>query len=149
MGRRAASALLLGLIPHVVGADDTPRCAALTALVEQETTESVAPDEIADLAKRLNAETCGTALTQTGEHEIHCRWSFDYRADTAVRHHERLAARIRHCLDAIQVAPEQGVNHPDSFDQSFYRAGKISLSLSLKDKASLQKSFVFLRVGGE
>ena len=72
---------------------------------------------------------------------------FDYRAPEAEMMRRHLASGLKACLRATAVAAETGVNHPDSYDQQRFRAEGAELSLSLKDKAALDKSFVFLRVG--
>ncbi|MEL6996777.1 MAG: hypothetical protein AAFP68_00830 [Pseudomonadota bacterium] len=145
MRARAAGALLLALMPHVSVADDRTSCTALTGLVNQAAVETI---DLTNLTKHLNAETCGTALTTGGGREIHCRWSFAYRDEAAISLHDRIASDVQTCLNATAVPREDGVNHPDSYDQQRFHAGDVDLSLSLKDKAALQRTFVFLRIGG-
>lgn len=142
---RVIVAILAILMPLDALADETSRCADLKVLVEQASTKSVLLDAGASLAATLNAEHCGTALTQSGSRELHCRWSFAYRAAEAEATQDRLASDIRNCLNAAKVAPEQGVNHPDTYDQQLFRTEDAELSLSQKDKAALQRTFVFLR----
>ncbi|MEM9139173.1 MAG: hypothetical protein AAGB15_05025 [Pseudomonadota bacterium] len=90
--------------------------------------------------------TCGLALGADGATERHCRWDFPYRADAAVERLAALQEAAKACLGAAPVPVEPGVNHPDSFDQHIYALEGLEISLSLKDKAALSQTFVFLRV---
>ena len=144
--RRAIGAVLLLLLPFASHADDSERCTPLNALVAQAASATEDPHALSALSDQLKAEQCGTALSETAAREIHCRWSFDYRSDESVEMQDRMASDIRDCLHASTISPEQGVNHPDTYDQQLYRAGDMALSVSLKDKAALQRSFVFLRI---
>lgn len=74
-----------------------------------------------------------------------CRWSFAYRSAAAEDMFDRLAAHLSTCLGPPggEAAP---VNHPDSYRLLQFEAKEAVISLSLKDKAALQRSFVFLRV---
>ncbi len=134
------------LLPFESHADDSQHCAPLNALVERAASATDDPQAISAMSDRLKAEQCGTALSETASREIHCRWSFDYRSDESIEMQDRMASDIRDCLGASTISPEQGVNHPDTYDQQLYRAGDMALSVSLKDKAAMQRSFVFLRI---
>lgn len=74
-----------------------------------------------------------------------CRWTFAYRADAAVAAFEHLAEKLTRCLGP-PVDEDAPVNHPDSYRLVQFGAPDAVISLSLKDKASLQSTFVFLRV---
>ncbi|MEM9060643.1 MAG: hypothetical protein AAGD13_09290 [Pseudomonadota bacterium] len=138
----------MGFQPLVAMTEETLECSALTALAEQATAEILVPNKISALEADLSAQNCGTAITQRGRREIHCRWSFDYRAEAAIAFQDHVASRLRECLSAVDVAPEQGVNHPDTYDQQQFRADDLGASLSRKDKAAINATLIFLRVGG-
>ena len=74
-----------------------------------------------------------------------CQWAYDYRSTAAQIAFADLEREIAMCLSASakQDAP---VNHPDSYRLMQFDAEQTRISLSLKDKASLQKTFLFLRV---
>lgn len=144
--RRTIGAVLLMLLPFAAHGDDSQRCAPLNALVEQAASSTDDPQTLSDLTGLMKAEQCGTAITETAAREIHCRWSFGFRSDESIGMQDRLASDIRNCLNASAISPEQGVNHPDTYDQQLHRAGDMALSVSLKDKAALQRSLVFLRI---
>ncbi|MEL7469154.1 MAG: hypothetical protein AAFN27_11915 [Pseudomonadota bacterium] len=110
--------------------------------MNQATVETI---DLTNLTIQFSAETCGTALTTGGGREIHCRWSFAYRDEAAIKLHDRIASDVETCLNATAVPQEDGVNHPDSYDQQRFHTGDADLSLSLKDKAAIHTTFVFLR----
>jgi hypothetical protein len=91
--------------------------------------------------------TCQTSVNQTGGTSQHCAWPFAYRAGQAKQVFETLITAVPDCLgDATQVSNDQGVNHPDFYDLRIFRTDKVEVGVSLKDKASLQETYVFLRI---
>lgn len=144
---RHACAFVCGmlLLPDRAVASEPPSCAALTELTDLAGRKAPASASVISLARELGATTCGTALAPKGMNEVHCRWDFPYRSEPATDVWNRLAERVMGCLGARPVAPEPGVNHPDSFAQQRFEAEGINLSLSLKDKVALRQSLVFLR----
>lgn len=90
---------------------------------------------------------CTRALTLSGESQLHCGWAFSYRAPAATKAFQRLVKTVTDCLGAgATVTTDPRVNHPDSYHlQTFELEGR-EFGVSLKDKASLSKSIVFLRV---
>ena len=94
------------------------------------------------------AKACDLALTASGQRVYSCRWAWSYRSDKAAETFAALDRRIQRCLAVPAGSPEAGVNHPDSYRQHIYQSGDIRLSLSLKDKAALAQSLVFLLVRG-
>ncbi|WP_334067799.1 hypothetical protein [Nereida ignava] len=60
---------------------------------------------------------------------------------------KRLDATLANCFPAREMnGAVDIVNHPDSFDQKQFCAPEYDLSLSLKDKATLSQTLVFLRL---
>lgn len=74
-----------------------------------------------------------------------CRWAFKYRSQAAESAFERIANDLARCLGA-PAATDEPVNHPDSYQLVQFNGSDGIISVSLKDKASLQQTFVFLRV---
>lgn len=74
-----------------------------------------------------------------------CHWSFDYRSAAAEDAFDTIQDRLSACLGSTPVS-DAPVNHPDSYRLVQYEKEDALISLSLKDKASRQQSFVFLRV---
>lgn len=75
-----------------------------------------------------------------------CRWDFPYRADAAQAAFDAMSARLLACAGPDRLlADDQQVNHPDSYALNRYALRDKEVALSLKDKASLGKSLIFLR----
>lgn len=81
-----------------------------------------------------------------GAEVSHCYSAFAYRDAAALQALAELYADLSACFGARR-AQETGalVNHPDSFEQAQFCMNSGSLSLSLKDKAALQETLVFIR----
>ena len=96
---------------------------------------------------RLGADECSIALGKAGTQIYFCSWGFDYRSGEARRYFGELERDIITCLNP-QSPPkdDQRVNHPDSFTQQTYSVNGADISISVKDKSPLQKTFVFFRM---
>lgn len=92
--------------------------------------------------------TCDIATSPDGIRIYHCRWDYTYREPAAVELMRTINIEIQKCLGVQSRKIEDGVNHPDTYEQRLFRLGDINISLSLKDKAALNQSFVFLRISG-
>lgn len=94
----------------------------------------------------MKDETCRPVATLAGSGDV-CQWSFAYRAPDAVAGFERLTDNVRSCLGAdTERGADTPVNHPDSYDLRQFVAGGTLISVSLKDKAALRRTLVFLRI---
>ncbi|MEM6374950.1 MAG: hypothetical protein AAF686_01840 [Pseudomonadota bacterium] len=102
--------------------------------------EAHATDVPADLPAAQTAHVICSARP-----DLVCQWSFDYRSAAANALFGHISADLVACLGPAK-ALEPGVNHPDSYQLRQFEAPERLISLSLKDKASLEQSFVFLRV---
>ena len=90
--------------------------------------------------------TCGIALQSGGAKSAHCYVAFEYRADSAAAHFAKIESQLSTCFERISTdGAGQIVNHPDSFDQFRFCTASTTLSLSLKDKANLGQTLIFLR----
>ena len=96
----------------------------------------------------VTPDLCDVALTSDGVKLYHCRWDYGYRATDAFELLRTLNTEIEQCLGVQSRKIEDGVNHPDTYEQRLYRLGEINISLSLKDKAALSQSFVSLQISG-
>ena len=92
-----------------------------------------------------SAGICARSLTLSGGSQIHCRWPFEYRAPSAVNAFEALSTAVATCLNIAPIA-DQPVNHPDFYELRTYRVDGQDIGVSLKDKAALQQTYVFLRI---
>ena len=102
-----------------------------------------------DLAVPEGDAVCGTSLALSGAVSNHCYWSFPYRSAASVQSFDAMVQRVANCASVDgRLYGGDMVNHPDTYDlRRFMVAGNI-VNVSLKDKASLQKTIVFLRISG-
>jgi hypothetical protein len=89
--------------------------------------------------------TCSTYRTQASTTGTSCFWSHPYRG-AAVPH---IAADLWQSLTICrpgQILPQDSqVNHPDSYDLREWAHGADNYALSVKDKAALNRTLIFLR----
>ncbi|MEM7243026.1 MAG: hypothetical protein AAF429_12650 [Pseudomonadota bacterium] len=101
------------------------------------------------LAEDMGAEKCGLSNAGGGLFAHVCQWSFPLRDPAALSFFEEFEANALACLPLGEpLAPDQQVNHPDTYALKQYPFKDGVLNLSLKDKGALGRSFVFLRVSG-
>lgn len=121
-------------------------CAGTMALIAE---ASAGFPEAAELSPLAGAESCTMALALSGARSYHCAWRFPYRDGPARAAFEAFRRELETCLDpSSHGGADQRVNHPDSYDQRRFMAGAVWVTLSLKDKAALRSSYVFLGVEG-
>ena len=95
----------------------------------------------------VRAESCRPSLGLGGTKAVNCAWPFEYRAPQAHAAFEDTLHAVETCLGTHASAQLDGlVNHPDSYDLRTYSIAQGSVSVSLKDKGALQKTYVFLKV---
>ena len=91
--------------------------------------------------------TCTQSLMLSGGAQLHCGWSFAYRTPEALSAFNGLTATVRACLGPVAaVTDDLDVNHPDFYDLQTFQFGDREVGVSLKDKAALSQTCVFLRV---
>ncbi|MEM8793247.1 MAG: hypothetical protein AAGE80_16620 [Pseudomonadota bacterium] len=130
----------LFFLPSQVFAEDI--CAALDRMVD------VALERGSEASASIgDAEACGVALQADGK-APYCYWSFPLRAQEARSAFSRLESDLRTCLGSgLPYLPDQDVNHPDSYTAGSFQTNEAEIAISLKDKAALNQTLVFLRVG--
>lgn len=74
-----------------------------------------------------------------------CRWSFALGDPTSRALFENMRMQLDACPGRIGIEQDKGVNHPDFYDAWIFEFGDTALSVSLKDKAALKKTFVVVR----
>ena len=132
--RAAAYVALAMLWPALTAAETSVTCVP-----------NGSPDEIALTFSDTSSSECGTYLDETGQDATFCQWTFAYRSSPAREAFEAAEAALDGCFPKT-VTLSAHVNHPDSYDQVFYNAETQVISLSLKDKAQHQATYLFLRV---
>ncbi len=141
---RVRAALVLLLWPTFVQAD---RCAELRDLVEEAGSGQMRIDPVAVYA---DAQDCSVSRDERGGKTYLCHWAFPYRDAAATTAFEALDQEVRQCFDdAVTLPTDLAVNHPDSYDLRRYQFGQAVISASLKDKAALSQSLIFLRIDQE
>lgn len=75
-----------------------------------------------------------------------CLWSHGYRDPAARARFDALSAALEACLGHA-ISQDAPVNHPDSYVLRQFGQGAGTVYLSIKDKAALQRTLVFLRTG--
>lgn len=93
----------------------------------------------------IHLSGCGTTAGLNNAQTATCRWDFDLRAKHARMLFEARLAELQSCLPQYSQKTDDPVNHPDSYLLETFSQGSTRISISLKDKAQLQQSFVFLR----
>ena len=73
-----------------------------------------------------------------------CRGTFDLGAPQSRSDFEALTKRLTACASAAPVR-DKGVNHPDFYDAWAFAVEGGEITLSIKDKSALGKTFVVLR----
>lgn len=78
---------------------------------------------------------------------MHCGFGFDYRIPAATVAFDGLVAAVTDCLgETARVTGDLNVNHPDFYDLQTFRLEGQEIAVSLKDKAALLRTYVFVRV---
>ena len=96
------------------------------------------------------ADTCRTTRQLGGGSAYHCAWSYPYRSKHSRTALQTFLARIESCEGvARSTQPETGVNHPDTYEQWVFRVAGRTISVSLKDKAQLDRSYLFLGISAD
>ncbi|MGR3614489.1 MAG: hypothetical protein ACU0BB_00420 [Paracoccaceae bacterium] len=75
-----------------------------------------------------------------------CQWSFAYRSSHVEAAIKALVGEIENCSQAKVSGVPAGVNHPDTHTVYQYGTERMQITASLKDKAALGQSFVFLKI---
>jgi len=124
-------------------------CAADTLCVDIKALANPQTSRPLKLPAALSGETgtCRTSLAMSGATDVHCSWSFGYRAQAAEIVFRGLLDAVTACLgpDAVMTT-DTSVNHPDTYTLRTFSLDGQEISLSLKDKGALQQSLVFVRV---
>lgn len=119
--------------------------ANFAAIADQPTGDAGGHEATLTLA---GASTC-LVTRQAKRAWYQCAWVFPYRAKRATDTFDELAGKLDACLAGrATVHGDRSVNHPDTYAARRYDLEQAQVSLSVKDKAALGKTFVFIRVQG-
>ncbi len=125
-------------------------CADITAQVESAQSNFVQSDGERSLrSSRNEAGTCGLITSELGAVTHHCHWEFALRHVAAQATFDAFDQELKSCFGSYaKIIKDQNVNHPDFYDKNTYWLNDVSITLSLKDKNALGKTFVFVGVHG-
>ncbi|EBA02046.1 hypothetical protein RB2150_10649 [Rhodobacterales bacterium HTCC2150] len=85
--------------------------------------------------------------TECTADSLTCTWAFPYRAKEADNKFKKTLFDIQTCLGPnAKSNKDTGVNHPDSYDLWVIESDRTTARVSLKDKAALEKTYVFLQL---
>ena len=139
MTARFATVLVLSMTAGTAAQADL--CKGILALGSQ------GADIILTLPGTDETAQCTRSLVLSGGSQVHCGWAFSYRATAATNAFEHLVNTVTGCLGgAAHVTADQDVNHPDFYDLQTFQLNGREIAVSLKDKAALSQTYVFLRV---
>lgn len=94
----------------------------------------------------IKSASCGTAKGMDGKISNHCYWAFDFRSDSAKVAYRTLHQKFSECSQTQGDMRDEGVNHPDSYTLENFDFGTHDIALSLKDKAALNQTLMFVHL---
>jgi hypothetical protein len=95
----------------------------------------------------LDGNSCDRVAIGDGGSQFFCAVEFPFRSTDARGVYDAYVLELRACFDAsVEVPVGPAVNHPDSYDQTVFEVDGRQLSVALKDKGALQKTYVFVRL---
>jgi hypothetical protein len=96
-----------------------------------------------------DAERCALTRSLSGANAYHCAWKFPYRDTSASTTFDALNQMMRGCFEqSPDTVTDSPVNHPDTYVQRRHVVDQVVVSVSVKDKVSLNETYVFIGVQG-
>ena len=155
--RALLPAILLSILPIAPGAAlAQDLCNHLDALIGHAQIGFVglaesSPEEAEDQSAKTGlADASGCSVRKTTQGNVYlCDWAFPHRAKQAYDRFESLARDVHDCLGERAVLHnDQSVNHPDYYALRRFETDRASVSVSVKDKAALDRTYVFVGIQG-
>lgn len=140
--------LVFAGIASALPAQATPFCDQLDASMAAAGTVDARAEavQITLPGNQTERATCSFSIDLSGARSTNCRWAFGYREQVAADAFAALLRAASVCAGSdIGVTSDQKVNHPDFYDLRVLQVADGEVGLSLKDKAALQQTYVFLR----
>lgn len=102
-----------------------------------------------DVTRALaGASYCRVTKTSRGS-VYHCAWEFPHRAEPAYDAFDELVRSVNECIGQhATLHSDQSVNHPDYYASRRFEVEQADVTVSVKDKGALGRTFVFVRVQG-
>ncbi len=154
-GRRYSKALgcltLVGSLTCANIASANEICMQMNLLLPQAQSNFLArgTSDLVEPDVMRGADTCRMIRSSSGGNTFHCAWKFGYREKAAIASFNKVNQQLNDCFaQSIQRVKDEGVNHPDSYQQSEHVIDEVTVSVSIKDKGALQETYVFVGVQG-
>ncbi|WP_187430332.1 hypothetical protein ROLI_027350 [Roseobacter fucihabitans] len=113
-------------------------------------TKSTQPAEFMVLKTLPDAKKCTLGRALSGGNTYHCAWNYPFRDDAANMAFEAFNLMMRECFkNRSEKIEDTGVNHPDTYYQIHHILDEVVVSVSLKDKSSLQETYLFVGIQGK
>ena len=97
-------------------------------------------------APSLVGKPCDLVRSGNGVDQYFCTREFAFRSLEATAAYDGHVIEMRECFGQVEVPIGLAVNHPDSYHQTVFAVNKRHISVALKDKGALQKTFAFVRL---
>ena len=91
-----------------------------------------------------NGFSCATFKGQVSGQGVACSRAFGYRSEAAELLANRVWDTLKSCRSGNNPSDDQPVNHPDSYLLNTWSTDEGVFRVSIKDKAALESSVVFL-----
>ncbi|MEX3011023.1 hypothetical protein [Hoeflea sp. TYP-13] len=153
IGKSACTILLAASMPiTAVAAGAAGFCADINHLVD------LAGADFADIVAGSDSDTGNLPATLklndasdckvspiSGASTYNCVWEFPLQAPAAYQKFEDLDRRIQACFGSLAIGEkDQAVNHPDFYDARRYQLEATRVTVSVKDKSTLEHTLVNL-----
>jgi hypothetical protein len=147
-GCRIAASILASLAT-ASSAQSAPFCDRLDQAMVETGSDDAEAENVQNILMGfgLAPPACSFSLDLSGSKSANCNWAFSYRSDEAKNEFLDMLVVLSSCADpAFVIEADQLVNHPDFYDLRLLRIDDGDVGLSIKDKVSLQQTYVFLRL---
>ena len=141
--------VILASFPTAPFAQTAPLCDRLDQAMAATAGANVQAETVRDILTDLGTSqaSCSFSLDTLGMKSANCNWAFSYRSAEATGAFQGMLAELSVCADmASGIETDQSVNHPDFYDLRLMRIAGGEMGLSIKDKAAIQQTYVFLRL---
>jgi hypothetical protein len=100
-----------------------------------------------DVTLRLEGAMDCTVIPTSNSNSYYCTWKFPHRATRAYATFEMFERELKECIGHRAVfVRDQPVNHPDFYDSRIFQVDQANVTVSVKDKSALGRTFVFVWV---
>ena len=96
--------------------------------------------------KHFQTAHCTVSKSSEGN-SYHCVWKFPLQSPDAAQKFRDIEGILKECMRSGTAAKrDKGVNHPDFYDAAQFLLENAKVTLSIKEKSTLQNTFISLRI---